>query len=264
MTDETDLSRALAHLATGDEADRLHFYATLADAELILLLEAEASDDRLSPRLFEVDGARVVAAFDTLERLAGFAGTATPYAALPGRVVAQLLAAEGLSLGLNLDGAAGGTVLSPEALGWLAERLDTPAPDAREAHIAAILPPGDVADLLLEALGARLEKSAGLAREALMARVEYAGGGTGQVLALIGAAPRAEPALARAVAEALAFSGQAEGDLDLVFLAEDAPLTGRLRRHARRFAIPPAPAPEPPSAAPQAPGTDPDRPPRLR
>lgn len=262
MSDETELDRAHARMRAGGDAERLQFYAALADTELYLLLEDQAEGDQITPRLFEVDGAQMVAGFDRLDRLSEFAGAVSAYAALPGRVAAQVLAEQGLSLGVNPQVAPSDTVIGPEALRWLLETLEAPAPDQHEARIAEILPPGAVPDALLEALGARLDKSVGMAQEALLVHVSFDGGGSGHILALVGAQPHAEEALTRAVAEALAFSGVDAGFLDVAFFAPEAPVVARLRRSARRFAIPQPQVGE--VLAPSAPGTDPDRPPRLR
>jgi hypothetical protein len=87
--------------APDDEALRLRFFDRLAGAELFLLLEAEAGGGAITPRTFPVDGTPFVLAFDTEERLAAFSGGIAPYAALSGRALAPMLAAEGLGLALN-------------------------------------------------------------------------------------------------------------------------------------------------------------------
>ena len=93
-------------------------------------------------------------------------------------------------------------------------------------------------------------------------QVRYASGGTGHLLALVGAEPRAEPALARAASEALTFSGIEAGFLDVGFFGTDDSVVERMRRVAFAFELPTPRRPEPP--APQAPGSDPAKPPRLR
>ena len=62
MTEETPIDRAHAAMQARPEEDgaRLAFYERLADAELFLMLQAEADDgaDTVTPELFEVGDAR--------------------------------------------------------------------------------------------------------------------------------------------------------------------------------------------------------------
>ena len=238
---------------TGADADRLRFFERLAEAELHLLLE-EAAGDRVTPRLFEVEGARYALAFDLPERLEGFAGAA-PTATLSGRRLAGLLAGERLGLGLNLDDAPSAQLLPPEAIAWLVETLST-APEEAERRIAEVAPPGNLPDALLTALDAKLPLMAGLARLAYLAGVTYEDGARSHVLGFVDAVPGAEGDLARAVSEALVFSGLEAGSLDVTFLRASQPLAATLARHGLRIDLP-----EPESAVQLR---DPDAPPRLR
>ena len=255
---ETPLDRAhIRAEASGDDADRMAFWDRLAEAELSLLLKAEPEGDTVAPRLFDIDGARYALAFDRPERLAGFAGP-SPTATLSGRALARLLSAEGLGLGLNLEDAPSAQLLEPDAMAWLADTLShAPVEDA--ARIEAVSPPGALPDRLLEALDAKLPAMAGRARVAYLAGVTYDGGARGHVLAFVDAMPGAENDLARAVHEALVFSGLEAGSLDVTFLRASQPLAASLARHGLRIELP-----EPEAAIPVTPGGDPDRPPRLR
>ncbi|WP_114966285.1 SseB family protein [Alkalilacustris brevis] len=265
MPDETALDHAHAAMsaAPSDVAARMAFHACLADSELFLMLEEEAKGETLRPQVFPLESGPVVLAFDTEARLAGFAGAAVPYAALPGRVLARMLAGQALGLGLNLDVAPSSILLPAEAMDWLAGMLNE-TPREMTARPEEITPPGALPEALLPALDARLARAAGLAQAAWLCGVRYKGGGQGHLLAFVGTVPEAERALARAVGEALAFSGLEAAALDVAFLdAEDA-LLPRLARVGLRFDLPePEAAPEPPGPRP-APGTDPERPPRLR
>lgn len=258
---ETELDRAHAKMQ-GSDAGRLSFYAAFADTELFILLEREADGDQIEPRLFPVDGREIVLAFDTEARLAEFVGDVAAYVALPGRIVAQVLGAQGLALGLNLDVAPSAIVLEPDALTWLTETLGGDGPDATQARIRHLRPPKSVPEVLLDALAGRLAQMGGIAQAAILAEVEFDTGAMGHLLAIIGAEPRAEAALARAVNEALTFSGIEAGYLDVVFLTTDAPLLARLARVGIGFDIPQPSAPD--IAAPAAPGSDPTKPPRLK
>lgn len=258
----TDLDRA--HEGSDDnDAARLRFYSVLADAELFILLERPATDTQFEPQMFPVDGQDYVLAFDTEERLADFASKPVPYAALPGRIVAGLLAEQGVGLALNLEVAPSSTLLPPDALAWLTEMLGGDGPGQTEARIDAVMPPAGVPDVLLMGLAERLARTGRIADAALLAKVQYDGGGTGHLLALVGADTRAEPALARAVSEAVTFSGVEAGFLDVGFFAADDPVVARLRAVAFAFELP-EPEPVQEVQAPgRAPGMDPDKPPRL-
>lgn len=244
-----------------DAAARLRYYERLADAEMFLLLAAEAEGERLTPRLFALEDGPVVLAFDREDRLAGFAGGPAPYAAVPGRVVAQQLAGQSVGLGVNL-GCDSAWMVTPEALDWLAQTLDH-GPQVAQARPTGFRAPGGLPQALLTALDAKLARAGGLAAGAVLAAVDYEDGRRGHMLAYLDAAPGAEPALARAAAEALTFSGVEAGEMDVTFLALDSGAARAMLRAGLRFDLP-APPRQTPAAAPAAPGMDPDRPPRLR
>lgn len=257
---QTRLEVALAAMqaAPGDEAARLAFFATLADSEVMLLLTGEAEGDRIEPELIEAEGARFVLVFDSEERLADFTGAAAPFAALSGRVLAGMLSGEGLGLALNPGAEVGAVLLGVEELGWLAETL-IPAPDESSAVPQGLHPPKLPQDVMA-AIDARLARAAGLAHAAWLAEVTWGDDSTGHLLAITGAPEAAQPALARAISEAVLFSGR-DLRLDVGFFAPDDPVMVRLERVALRFDLP-----EPETTAPTrpAPGSDPDKPPILR
>lgn len=259
-TPETPLDRAHAAMAAApdDSALRLRFHERLADAELFLLLAAEATGDAIDPRIFDTEDGRFLVAFDREERLADFAGGLAPYAALPGRTLAQMLAGQDLGLAVN-PGAASETLVAPEALAWLATMLAA-APETAEARPSAFHPPAGLPESLISGLDGKFAAMAGMARAAWLVGVSYDGGEQGHLIAFVDALPGAEPALARAVAETLRFSGIDDGRLDVAFAAASDPLAARLARVGLRFDLP---APAAPAARP-APGSDPDKPPILR
>lgn len=257
----TPLDAAYAAMAA-DENRRLGFYERLADGEMFLLLEEEPQGDTLKPRSFPLQDGPVVLIFDLEERLAEFAGGVAPYAALPGRVVARMLAGQGIGLGINLGVAPSAMILPPEAVDWLAETLDETAPEEVEALPESFHAPAGLPEVLMQGLDAKLARAGGLAKTALLAGVTYAGGRRGHMLAFIDTRPGAESALARAAAEALAFSGIEAGEMDVAFLSGDEAATVSMARVALRFDLP---EPQPLQAVqPSAPGTDPSRPPKLR
>lgn len=265
---DTALEHALAAMSArpDDTVARLAFHAELSRSEVFVLLESEVEAGVMVPQVFDLPEARAVLAFDGEMRLAGFAGTAVAYAALPGRVLVAMLAGsgEGLSLLLNPD-SPHAALLAPQALDWLTQTLAAPAPTSAQAVPLAFLAPdlpAAVLALLVPALERRLSGTPGLAG-AVLAGVEWQGGGRGHVLALAGLPEAAEAAVARAVAEALALSGIEAGALDVLF-----PAAGPMARIAAKgLALTPAPAPPPAEQiiTPGAnPGLDPARPPRLR
>ncbi len=255
---ETALDRAHAAMAAApaDDALRLRFHERVADAELYLMLAEEpAGDDRLKPEVFRLEEGGVVLAFDRAERLGGFAGRPVPYAALSGRALARMLAAEDLGIGLNF-GAPSETLLPAATVQWLAATLGT-GPAEVDAQIAALRSPGGLPEHLIAALAEKLALAEGMAQAAWLAGVRYADGRHGHMLAFVDAVPGAEPALAAAVSEALIFSGVEAGELDVTFTPSASPLAARLARAGLAFEIP---RPDNPGSA----GDTPLRPPRLR
>ena len=252
-----DAAHAAMTAAPADDAARLQYYRALSDAVLFLWLQAEPAGDTLTPRVFDLDDGPVVLACDTEERLAGVAGTAVPYAALPGRVVAQALAGQGVALGINLGSTEAAFLVPADALDWLARTLENGPVEAAATPEGFAAPLG-LPPALLTGLQAKLAGLAGLASGALLAAVSYAGGRRGHLLAFLDASTTAEPALARAVAEALVFSGIEAGEIDVGFLAGTDPVAVAMTRVAMRLDMAPAgPVAIPPEPIPQ-------RPPRLR
>jgi len=263
MTDETPLDGAHAAMADadGDDGARRRFYALLAASELFLLLETEAEGAAVTPRSCELDGQGHVLAFDREERLSRFVGAAAPYAALSGRALVGMLAPERLGLLLNPDVAPSAIALPPEAVAWLAETL-AQAPREQQARLRAVHPPKGVDERLLGALDARLASAVGMAGRAYLVGVVHDSGAEGHMLAVIDPAPGAEPALARAVAEIVQFSGADAVTLDVAFFRAGDPAVARFARVGLRFDLPQTEAGA--QAGTQAPGMDPETPPRLR
>lgn len=261
MTEQTALDRAHAAMeaAPGDDAARLGFYDALAGAELFVLLAREAVGETVEPDIYEVDEARFVLVFDRAERLTGFTGRPSPYAALSGRMLARMLAGQGVGLALNPDVAPSAMLIPAEAVDWLNGTLAR-GPAEAEARLTEIRAPGGLPEALLTALDRKLASAAGLARFAYLVGAGYEGGGAGHMLAFVDARPGAEPALANAVSEALTFSGIEAGALDVAFFAAADPVAARLARHGLRFDLPEPRRPQ----VPGAPGMDPDAPPKLR
>ncbi|WP_170595935.1 SseB family protein [Ruegeria arenilitoris] len=262
MTDTTALDIAHAQMETDPQNDaaRLRFFERLADNELFLLLTEEARDENISPELFDVADGRFVLAFDREDRLAQFAGRPAPYAALSGRVLAGMLAGQGIGLGLNLEVAPSSMLIPAEALAWLAETLSH-APQEVQSRVTEFLPPAGLPDILLTALDTKLATASGLASAAYLAGTRAEGGGQGHLLGFVDAVPGAQTALAKAVSEALTFSGIEAGALDVGFFAASDPAAAALAKVGLRFDIP---EPVRTSGFRPAPGSDPDSPPILK
>ena len=262
MTETTVLDAAAEAMNRSEEDAtlRTRFLERLAEAELYLLLEEEAQGDQVTPRSFELSSGAVVLAFDRPERLSRFAGGPAPYVAVSGRTLAQMLAGQGIGLGLNLDVAPSSTLLPPKAMTWLADTLAT-APDEVDARISEVAPPHGLPERVLTALDSKLALMAGRAHSAYLANVTYEGGGRGHLLGFVDALPAAHPALAAAVSEALTFSGVEAGTLDVGFFAASDPVTAALAKSGLRFELPVAEVPKPLRPAP---GSDPDKPPQLK
>jgi len=254
-----DAAHAAVSADPENEALRLRFFERLADGEMVLLLEREAAGETLEPKVFDLEDGPVVLVFDREERLASFTGGIAPYAALPGRVIAGLLQGQGIGMGVNLGVAPSSMLLPPEAMDWLAETLEG-GPQQAEALPSEFLAP-TVPEAVVAALDGKLARAGGLAAAALLAGVVYRDGRHGHLLAVLDAVEGAEGPLARAMNEALVFSGIEAGELDVVFLAAGSPAATAMARVALRFDLP---EPEMQDLMPVAPGMDPSRPPKLR
>lgn len=242
-----DAAHAAMEADPEDAAARLHFYGRVVEAELFLLLEAPAAGDRVEPRVLQTDDGPLVLAFDLEERLADLTGGPADVVAVSGRALVEMLAGQGLGVGLNLT-APSAHVLPPEAVDWLAE---APAPSVRAGRIGAVAAPRALPPGLVAALDAKLRAMIGRATTAYLAEAD------GPLLAFVAAPPGAEAALVRAVGEAVRFSGVEEGALDVAFVAPGTPLAAALERAGLKIDLTPQ-APDPPSP----PGTA--GPPRLR
>jgi len=265
MTNQTPTQLDSAHAAMAaapdNDAARLRYFAALADAMLFVMLEEEAAGGTVSPQMFELEDGPVVLVFDLEERLAEAAGAPVPYAELPGRVIAQQLAGQGVALGVNLGVADSAFLVPPEALSWLAQTLEV-GPSQTLAKPVSFHAPQGLPEALIAALNAKLARASGLAVAALLTGVRYDDGRHGHMLAYLGAVPGAEGALARAAGEALTFSGVEAGEMDVTFLNAEAPGLASMARVALRFDLPEPVRVEP--QAPVAPGFDPEKPPILR
>ena len=185
MTD-LDTAHAAMEAAPDDDGARLRFYERLADSEIYLLLGAETEGDQITPALFDVEDGQYALIFDREERLSDFVGRIATYAALPGRALVQMLAGQGVGLGLNIEVAPSAMLIPADAVDWLAQTL-LHAPLETEALLTAIAAPRHLPQSVVAGLDRKLAIAAGLARLAYLAEVTYDTGATGHVLAFVDA-----------------------------------------------------------------------------
>ncbi len=251
----TPLESAALLMLQEPETGRLQFFRLLADTPLLMLLDTEAEGETLSPRVFELQEGPVVLAFEREEDLAALGQGPLPYAELPGRVLAQLLAGEGLGLGLNLgSGLHSEQLFPPSAMVWLTDLLAGSLTAQRGGFDNLTAPDAQAAAVFDAVMASAPASWAGQAAEArLYAR------GKGLFLILSGAHEAGQAALAQSVGEALRFAELAGRVVDIAFAEADTWPEG-----GKRFDWPAprtAAAPLPRRAGP---GTDPERPPILK
>jgi SseB protein N-terminal domain len=256
-----DTTHAIMMRDDQDDAARLQFYSELADTELFMLLETETGSDQIQPRLFDLEGGPVVLAFDLEERLSAFAGGPAPYAALPGRVIAAQLAGQGIGLGLNIGDSPSSIILPADVMDWLTATL-TIKPIEVLAVPQGFSYPSGIPAAVSERLFEKLNSNMGLADTVLLAEVVYEKGRRGHILAVVGAKPGTETALAGSVSEAIIFSGMDMAEIDVVFLDANDRRTRAMEDVALRLDLPKPHFETPPDRT--IPGMDPGRPPVLR
>ena len=269
---ETPLDRAHAAMIRDmdDDAARLGFYGRLADSELFLLLEHEPDGHgSITPEILDLEGDRYALVFDSEERLSAFAEGIAPYAALPGRAIAAMLAgqnteaeaAQKIGLGLNLGVAPSSILIPAEAMDWMHSAL-TATPEAGQARPTAFHAP-KAAPGLTRALGERLAALGGSGARAWLVEADFDDGTRALTLALSGAPEGEEERLARAVREAALFSGTDLAALTTLFVQAGSHAARDIARAGREINLP-TPKPKSVPAPPAPPGSDPNKPPKLR
>ncbi len=233
-------------------AQRARILSRLADTELFVALTHEPAGDRAELQVFALPEGAVALACDAEDRLAGFIGGPVAYLALPGRVLAAALQAEGQGALIN-PGHASEMLLDAATLDWLCRALQVQPSLAPDAAPAAARPPApELVAALAEPLGQRLGDLGAVVESAALIGADWADGRLAHMLILTGVDPAHRAAVAKAFAELLAFLPEQDGGIDIGF--SQAP-------HPDQALILQAPAPEPEAPAPQR---DPAAPPRLR
>lgn len=255
MTTDLDLLCSVP-FHEADAGLRSQILSRLADTELHVLLLAEPSNDRAELRIYDLPSGPVALATDDAAELARFVGGPADHLSLPGRALAASLAESGRGLLLN-PGRPSEMLLDPAMLGWLGQALDV-APetdDAARARLTQAAP--DVISTLVEPLARRLSDMTGLIAGASLVGAVWPDGRKGHLLVIADAQVEDRPAIAKALAELLAFLPPVDGGVDITF--DHLPLpAGALR-------IDPAQVPtEPPAKTVQLDHNGKGPPPRLR
>lgn len=256
---QTPLDLAHAEMET-DEASRLRFYERLADAELFLMLEEEASDDRARPLVFDTSDGAIALVFDREERLAEFVDTSTPFVSMSGRRIAKILAGQNIGLGLNLGVAPSSLLMPSTTVDWLDEILGAKS-IATTATPDQLHPPKGLPESLITSLDTKLANMSSVVSTAYLVGVTYQGGQKGHMLAMVDVPTAAQEGVAEAISEALSFSGIEAGQLDVTFLPLDTPHLAEFDKVGLKFEIPELIRPT--TLKPLPPGMDPDTPPKL-
>ncbi|SMG37369.1 SseB family protein [Paracoccus sp. J56] len=250
MTPLDELCQVPFHEA--DAPARARILSRLADTELFAALVAEPVGDNVELQIYDLPEGRFALACDQEERLAGFIGAPVAYVALPGRILAGALAEEGRGLLVN-PGHPSQLMLDAGVLGWLVQALQArPSIATTEAARALGAPTPEAVALLAEPLAQRLGDMSGLVGQLALVSAEWDGDGQRHALILRGVDSAHEAAVAKALAELLAFLPELPGGVDIGFSEGDYP-AGAL------VIEPPSPPPAPEPAR-----RDPAAPPRLR
>ena len=250
MTPLDELCQIPFHEA--DAPARARILSRLADTELFAALLSEPVSDIAELRIYDLPEGRFALACDREHRLADFIGRPVAHLGLPGRVLAETLAGEGQGLLVN-PGHASQLMLDAATLSWLVGALQARpslTPDEPAQRLAA--PTAAAVSLLAEPLAQRLGDMQGLAQGLALVSAEWADGRRNHAVILAGVDAKHQPAIAKALAELLAFLPELPGGVDIGFAGGALP--------AGALVIEPPARPEPVQPV----RRDPKAPPRLR
>ncbi|RJE88073.1 SseB family protein [Paracoccus onubensis] len=222
---------------------RARMLSRLADTELSVALAREPAGDRLELQIFPLESGPVALACDGEDRLAGFFGKPVSFAAMPGRVLAGLLQQEKAGLLVN-PGFPSEMLLDAAMLHWLTDALAA-TPETDEARLRLTAADPATVEALAEPLAMRFADMSGLISAAALAGIEGENGPSGHILLIAGAATEHQPAIAKALAEALSFLPPQPGGVDISF-SDTRPPQAALRFNLESSETPPAEKPKAP------------------
>lgn len=251
MTPLDELCQIPFHQA--DAPARARVLSRLADTELFVALAGDPAEDQAELKSFSLPEGKYALACDREDRLADFAGGPVAYLALPGRALASALAQEGQGLLVN-PGHASQLMLDAKMLEWLGDALAARPSLAAAAGARCLSAPGpEAVALLAEPLARRLGDMIGLVGQAGLVLAEWQDGRKTHMLVLRDVDPTHEAAVAKALAEFLAFLPELPGGVDIAFSSQALPAMSLI------VEAPESVAPEPKILL-----RDPGLPPRLR
>ena len=232
---------ALTPFCDADSPMRARMLSRLADTRLSVALLAEPLGDDIDLRMFPLEDGQVALACDSDDRLADFFAVPTPYAAMPGRVLAGLLSKAGAGLLVN-PGHPSEMLLDAALLDWLGQAL-TSAPQVETAGLSLHAPAPATVAALAGPLAERLADLSGLFTGAALVGIRgETDAPAGHLLLIAGASAEDQPAIAKALAEALTFLPPQPGGVDISFSETPPPAT------ALRFDLTASPPPARPTA----------------
>jgi len=236
----TPLERTIVMLQAAPE-DPARFSAVLerlCDAEVFLALDAQASDENVTPKIVESGGQSYVAIFDTELHLAEAVGGAADYLSVSGRALVQMLVGQDSGIALNPRSSAVGYLFERETLDWLARSLDERPNEMAAQQIAEITPPPALPPKALEALSVKLTAAQGLAEFACLVQARDGAGVTNPLICFVGEFPAAQADLAKLIQEYLQFSQLDGAPWDVSYLAPDHKMVARFVKVGLRFDLP--------------------------
>ena len=210
------LNKAFEEMAQNPENNdaRLNYYGVLADANLVLLLEQEPSNEILEPKFIQLEGKNFALAFDSEESLSEFYGETAAFAQITGRVLAKMLLEENIGLGINLGVSEGELLLPYSVIEWFVSVLEE-TPDVVQNSPKKFLSANAFPEIMLKVLQEKLEPAVGLFDEIWICGVEYDEDEFSNLICLIGAQKPAEQAMIKSIKEVLSFSDINLGNTDV-------------------------------------------------
>lgn len=257
-----DTAHAAMQQNTEDETARLKFYERLISSTLFMALEEEPEGDTLKPLFIPLEEITYALVFDTRARMVEFTKEPTAYAAMSGRKVVEMFAAQNIGIAFNMAVAPSAILIPAEAVNWLAGMIGHGV-EQEQARPVALHPPVNMPEKLVAAIDAKLASMVGMANRAYLGEMEYDSRPRTPILAFVDAPENAQAEMAAAIGEAVSFTGDENAAVDVVFMHGDDEILSSFDNVALRLDLPQLTKAKEP-VAPKAPGSDPDSPPNLR